>query len=357
MAHAATEQEDRSASAIEREVDAERQRVSETIDALQRKASVGNIVDQVVKAMGEHGGEVSRNLALTVRDNPMAVLVTGVGLAWLMAGSGPRARGMEEDWEYRGDYARRAGTGGYAPEAGDPLSRFEYPGDESLGDTARSEEGWGEGEVGDGGPGFGERAAGAAGSVAGAAGSMAGSVSGRLGAAAEGVREGAAGAASMASRLAGRAGDAAHRAAGYAPHMGDMRRRMGRTGQRSWRGIESFMDEQPLVAGALALALGAAIGSALPRTRTEDELFGEESDRLKQSLRSTAQEEAHRLARSAQAVTDEAKAIAGEAAEELARSGSSVVDQLEERLDDATERLRQRAADETRNETRNDEGR
>jgi hypothetical protein len=51
MAHATTG-EARSASEIEREVDAERARVSETIDALQRKASVGNIVDQVVKAVG-----------------------------------------------------------------------------------------------------------------------------------------------------------------------------------------------------------------------------------------------------------------------------------------------------------------
>ena len=48
---------------------------------------MGNIVDQLVKAVGENGGEVSRNLGRSLRDNPIAALLTGVGLAWLMAGS------------------------------------------------------------------------------------------------------------------------------------------------------------------------------------------------------------------------------------------------------------------------------
>ena len=88
MAEFSTNPGDRSVTELEREVDRERERVSATIDELQARASVGSLVDQLVKAVGENGGEVSRNLGRSLRDNPLAALLTGVGLAWLMAGSG-----------------------------------------------------------------------------------------------------------------------------------------------------------------------------------------------------------------------------------------------------------------------------
>ena len=94
MAEFRTNPGDSSVTELEREVDRERERVSATIDELQARASVGSLVDQVVKAVGENGGEISRNLGRSLRDNPLAALLTGVGLAWLMAGSGrPRDEG------------------------------------------------------------------------------------------------------------------------------------------------------------------------------------------------------------------------------------------------------------------------
>ena len=98
MAEFSTNPGDRSVGELEREVDRERERVSATIDELQARASVGSLVDQLVKAVGENGGEVSRNLGRSLRDNPLAALLTGVGLAWLMAGSG-RPRDEAEDWD------------------------------------------------------------------------------------------------------------------------------------------------------------------------------------------------------------------------------------------------------------------
>ena len=76
------------------------------IDELQQRASVGNLVDQIVKAVGENGGEVSRNLGRTLRDNPLPALLTGVGLVWLMASSG-RPRHEWERWEDDEDDDRR----------------------------------------------------------------------------------------------------------------------------------------------------------------------------------------------------------------------------------------------------------
>ena len=100
MAEFHTDPGDRSVSELEREVDHERERVSATIDELQSRASMGNIVDQLVKAVSENGGEVSRNLGRSLRDNPIAALLTGVGLAWLMAGSsGTSSKQSDWDWE------------------------------------------------------------------------------------------------------------------------------------------------------------------------------------------------------------------------------------------------------------------
>ena len=106
MAEFNTNPGDRSVTELEREVDRERERVSATIDELQSRASMGSLVDQLVKAVGENGGEVSRNLGRSLRENPLAALLTGVGLAWLMAGSGRRAwrrtvTGDPEDPRYR----------------------------------------------------------------------------------------------------------------------------------------------------------------------------------------------------------------------------------------------------------------
>src|SRR5690606_18903077 len=44
------------------------------------------------------------------------------------------------------------------------------------------------------------------------------------------------------------------------------------------RQIVNLFDQQPLVAGALAFAVAAAIGAALPHTAQEDELIGAEAD-------------------------------------------------------------------------------
>ena len=111
------------------------------------------------------------------------------------------------------------------------------------------------------------------------------------------------------------------------------------------KGSSSFFERQPLVMGALALAVGAAVGGALPRTRTEDELFGKESDRLVAGLRATAEEEGGKLRKTAAAVADEAQTIAGEAADALARAGSQAVDRMDGVIDDAKDRLRDSATD------------
>jgi hypothetical protein len=52
------------------------------------------------------------------------------------------------------------------------------------------------------------------------------------------------------------------------------------TYHRARGGYDSMMRDYPLALGAVGLAIGAVVAAALPRTRREDELMGEQRDRL-----------------------------------------------------------------------------
>ena len=80
------------------------------------------------------------------------------------------------------------------------------------------------------------------------------------------------------------------------------------------------------------MALGAAVGGALPRSRVEDEMFGEQSDRAVETVRSLAKEQGAIVQATASAVVDEAVNIAEEASAELGAklpSGEEIVDAAE----------------------------
>jgi hypothetical protein len=63
---------------------------------------------------------------------------------------------------------------------------------------------------------------------------------------------------------------------------GRIARGAGRQVMRAERGVESTLRENPLALGAVAIAIGAAIGLSLPHTHVEDEWMGDAKDRLLQ---------------------------------------------------------------------------
>jgi hypothetical protein len=86
--------------------------------------------------------------------------------------------------------------------------------------------------------------------------------------------------------------------------------------QKAKRAVQSgaasagdFFEDQPLVAGALALAVGAALGGALPRTRYEDENIGQQSDAMFREAERIYRHEMTRAKSVANAVAEEAKDI------------------------------------------------
>ena len=87
---------------IEQDLDDTRSRLDATIGALQEKLAPGTVVDQAVHYFREGGGvELSRNVARSMRENPIPVALIGVGLGWLMLSStrrdGHRATGWRDE--------------------------------------------------------------------------------------------------------------------------------------------------------------------------------------------------------------------------------------------------------------------
>jgi gas vesicle protein len=104
-----------------------------------------------------------------------------------------------------------------------------------------------------------------------------------------------------------------------------------------------MLEEQPLVLGALALAFGAALGGALPSSRTEDKMFGARSDRTKDALGRVAREEGEKLRATAGAVAEEARHIVDETSDEASErlpDGREAVDAAADRVTEAAGRLR-----------------
>jgi hypothetical protein len=99
------------------------------------------------------------------------------------------------------------------------------------------------------------------------------------------------------------------------------------------RGREKATDlysEQPLVAGALALAFGAAIGGLLPRTQRENEAFGTYRDRVL--------DEAERIYRDERAKLESAARDAGRELKDVARDvASDVQSDLEKGAQEASD--------------------
>ena len=291
----------RSTAEIEAEVNHERKQVANTIGALQSKLSVQNLVDEASHAIYEHGGEISRTFGRQLRDNPLAAILAGVGIAWLMAGSGPRAPRSDEGWRDHRDTYRS----GLPPELGaanDP----DRPG--SADDASR--------------PGFGERA----------------SEWGQT------VSNAASGAMHSTKEALSDARDAVAESGKRVQHAGRSARDWGDLQAHGVKGrFYSGIEDHPLVLGGIAFAIGAALGAALPHTRVENELVGHHVDRVKQKAGDLASTEADKAMAVASAVVDEGKQMAEEAADTLARKlpdAEPLVEHTREAALDAADRLR-----------------
>jgi hypothetical protein len=229
--------------------------MSETIDAIQEKLRPGNIVagatdrvknattERVRKMAGsasetaqgamESTREMAGNLAEGARQNAIPAAMIGIGVAWLLIDRFRDRR--DRDWrqyESRG-YASSYRTPGY------------YGGDEYYRARASSPYGTGYSEYG-------------------------------------------------SSDYDAENRTPADYEEGLSSRVEDVRERALRTGRRARGGFERLLHSNPLMVGAAALAVGAAVGLALPETERENEWMGEARDNVVERAQDLARNAATR---------------------------------------------------------------
>lgn len=343
---------ERTTSEIERDIERDRGELNSTLHELRDQFSIDALIRSSGGPLKEYGEDMGRSVARAARQNPMALMLTGVGIAWMMMDKGERDDGRRlaysshdapdrgESSTYGRDYADRndkhMSPTSY-PLNGQAASRYRrqthtVPDHWLAGDEHRVGSGAeaNDTSVQSDSAGFMDKA----------------KDKGR--AAAQSVKDGIAGARETAGSTADSARMRAESAyarisRGTEELSEEGRRRVLAARQRaletreslrrrSERGAETLGDmysDQPLIMGALALAVGAAVGGALPRTRTENEAFGEQSDELFHTAERVLDEEMQKAKVVAKAARDEAQQAGQELRDNLdndAPQGKNAID-------------------------------
>ena len=352
----------RSPEEIEREIERERAELSSTLDTLTDKFSVDRVVRTSQDYLSEHGGELATNFARTIKETPTAAVLTAIGVGWMIFGnqrqrvveyrdrsypgasysggrsdtgsSGSYSSGSYETSSYRSSPSTTAYGGASTDTAGlidDDLARYDTYDTER--DTVSRDYGEGRSEdetsmlerISDQAQGLWQETVTA---VRGGYRSASRSATDLRNSLFEGTEK---------MDVAGRERVASARARAY---QGQLRARGAmRSGQRQ---AGDLFHEQPLVAGALAMAVGAVVGGLLPRTRREDEAFGTYRDQLFSDAEAVFQDERMRAEAAARAAISEAGNIANEAKDSVlgkAPDGRETVREAEGQARTAAQRV------------------
>jgi|GEM_PF-1093839 len=259
------------AERLQRDIRHTRAEMSETLDELGHRLSPHYIKEQVKDSVRSTAHDAGTNMLDTIKQNPIPSLIAGLSIGWLIAKAGQsddRDR-YDHDRYYRGAY--------YGPESG---GRY-YAGGDPYGYRERYDE-------------------------------HGRSLANRAGDLTDEARDRAAGAAHEAREWAGDVADSARDVAYDAGHRvqdaaQDAAYQARRYGRRATNWLERTLEDNPLAAGAVALAAGALVGLAVPETEPEHRLMGEASDRVKEQAQHLAEEKLDQVKAVASETLDEAK--------------------------------------------------
>lgn len=191
-----------------------------------REATVGKVeqmatsAGEMVSDAGTTARQTGEGLIETIKRNPVPAAMAGIGLGWLWMNRDKGQMSWSQARDGRGRYISGYSGSGYSGQ-------------------------YGERSVGD-----------------------------RIGEAGEEIGRKASNVASTVGDTASDVADKARMTAGQVPDQ------VGMVGQQVGDTAQRLMDENPLAVGAIALAVGAAVGLALPPTRTEQKLMGDAGSKL-----------------------------------------------------------------------------
>lgn len=296
--------------AIAQDIRHTRAEMSETIDSIGARLDPSRLADQAkdaftssAKDAGAHFLDTVKDSSVldTIKENPLPAAAVGLSIAWFLSkmGESHTERYRRERFEMTGDpyYAPRARYGSYyAP-------RDSYYASRPYGTAYGAGYGYAQGDED------------------------------------ESLKEKASDALDSAKDKAGDLVDKAKDAVGGATHSaqdrahdaGDQARMYGRRAT-SW--LDHQMHQNPLGVGAVALAAGALVGLSLPETRFEDDLMGEQADRVKDQAQHVAEDKMDQVKAVASDVADDAKKKAKEVADDAKSSAQSVANKAKSEAKD-----------------------
>lgn len=319
----------RTADEIERDIARERSAMSSTIHDLQQKFSVNAIMDDVNHMVRDLRHDFGHSVSRTVSRNPAAVAVVGVGLAWLILGSNRNETQAHTD--HRSDH---------------------MPGRQGFDEWDDSTSSWTDSSLDDDSAWFGTRrgshgrsdkSSGMTGKLKGAAGSVKEAVSG----AADNVMHTATDLRERVSHgLEDFSDEARERVLAARLRAVEAREKSGAALSRGSGAANDMFKEQPLIAGAIAVAVGAALGGVLPHSRIEDETMGESSDKLFREAQAVFREEREKAMAAVKGAMSDAKQELKDIGSELRSDASDLVpedktvgEEVSDRTSDAAKRV------------------
>ncbi|MCB1339741.1 MAG: DUF3618 domain-containing protein [Pseudooceanicola sp.] len=296
-------------SRIEADLEESRSRLGATLDELQDRISVDSLARDALGMVRENAAAYASSIDSAVRANPLALALTGAGLAWLIFGGRkatpePRKSALVR-WEDEGGMPAPADDEAESTRWSQQIDALRARASHSL----RGIESDARSRVGD----LRDYAAERAKVLSDFTADMQKSLSDGL----EGLSD------------AGKERIVKAREAAYAARL-----KVERSARAGGREAERMLNEHPMVAGGVALALGAALAAALPRTMVEDRTFGAESDRLMALAATQLREERSRLKDAASALADD-----------LGERAKSAVDKTVDDLGDKAKSAAHKAAD------------
>lgn len=278
----------------------------EEAKATVRDATIGK-AEEMVRNMGDTIHEARYGLTETIRQNPIPSALVGIGLGWLLMNrrSGAPRRDSGSDYQnryYRGGpvYSRdqRDYAGGAHYYAGGSYANHDdmvAQGKDSARSTLRRAQETAENVV--------ERAQEQVGTIADRAQQTVGNAVSQ-------VQETASNIGSQAQETASNLADQTQEAATYIADQAQYQ------AQRLEDRFQQTLYENPLAVGAVALALGTAVGFSLPQTQRENELLGDARDNLIDRAQEVAQDTLEKVQQVAGEVVDQAQTTVQERAKE-----------------------------------------
>lgn len=287
---------------IEREIEKDRDALRQTLDSLQDEFSLDGLSRRLSSTVREHGSEWVGSASDAARANPVALALTGVGLAWLIFGRGydpthtaqhyyaRRDTHHDDDDHRRTDYREhdhdtrperattRVTTYPPTPAARTrPASWTGYGETRNLGSSNTSS------------------------SLHSGSHKDESSMTDHMKDRARHLRE------RLSEGTEGFSDEARRRVEGARRKALDASDAASRRFNQSSRAVSEGYDTQPLLFGAASFLLGAGLAALLPRTAREDEMMGSYSDQLFHEAESIFEEEKARVQAAVSAGMDEAK--------------------------------------------------